>query len=164
MGRLLRDVYLSWSFLNVRKNCLYLCSIFKFSNQYHPSSEKIKLLPDSVAFQFSVCVQTNGYWVYILLHIDCVCFMLWQKCFCLKKKHMHMYFADILPIFRKICSHFSYWKLSFFLGRYIIFLKTFPPRFLFKWFTVKFKFLYLGRIMFIYQPPVSRKFSGKADT
>ena len=85
LGRLLRDVYLSWIFLNVRKNCLYLCSIFKFSNQYHPSSEKIKMLPDSVAFQFSVCVQTNGYWVCILLHIDCVCFMLWQKCFCLEK-------------------------------------------------------------------------------
>lgn len=37
-------------------------------------------------------------------------------------------------------------------------------RFLLKWFTVKFKFLYLDRILFIYQLPVSRKSSGKADT
>lgn len=33
---------------------------------------------------------------------------------------------------------------------------------IFKWFIVKF--LYLGRIMFRYQPLASRKFSGKADT
>lgn len=80
-------------------------------------------------------------------------------------KHVYTYFPDILPVFRKkMCSDFSCWTLGLFLGRNINFLKTFSLRFLFKWFTVKFKFLYLGRIMFIYQPPVSRKFSGKADT
>lgn len=75
-----------------------------------------------------------------------VCVLCCDRNVFLWKKHMHTYFPDILPIFRKICSRFSYWKLSFFLGRYIIFLKTSPPRFLFKWFTVKFKFLYLGEL------------------
>lgn len=37
-------------------------------------------------------------------------------------------------------------------------------KFLLKWLTVKFKFLYLDRILFIYQLPVFRKSSGKADT